>query len=647
MFLRVLLLFGFCGLLGCLAPDPMHDSDDVQGQQQHAQVQHVDTKAPLKIDPNILKNRTFLEAPLLAQDVEAGHLPPVSDRLPDNPLVVVPIDTIGRYGGILRRALTGDIVQTAGPSKTLNENLMGFSRPLPDSIELGLAERYAFLDEGRTAIFYLRKGVKWSDGHPFTVDDILFWYYDMIFDDDARNNPFPPAGWMVDGTPVRFEKVDDHTLKIVSPKPLGRVLPELCRDLIAAPKHVLAPLHPKYNTEATYESFRDSTTTGNMILKPGIPRLSAWVPVEWIRGQRVLYKRNPYYWKVDTAGNQLPYADSLAFNIIQDTQVIMLRFMNGELDLFGRYSRVDMLPTLKTEERKGNFEVRITGPNRGPAYHLNWDCPKPLLREAFRKQEVRMALSHAINREEINEIVFHGLLDPAGFSFGPLSPYFNEKMYRMYSEYDPDLANQLLEEAGYIDGDGDGYREFTDGSRFELTIDFVNPGGLFSDHSVSELVAAHWEAVGVKVHLNGALRDIIVPRRYNNEYDVHYWGLEGPNDPLFYAIGWGIFAKNVPYWHQNSFEEGPDWLWEATENMKRAMTTIDTTARRVYMTRARDLHSIHVPIIALGSMYNVWGTSTRLGNVPRENIGDNAFLGWSRPIFHEQIYIKKTDEIQH
>jgi peptide/nickel transport system substrate-binding protein len=628
-------------VMGCLSPDPGKAVSGFESRQDHQDAVHRETRAPKTIDPAIWSSRAFGEAPQLRERVATGDLPPVSERLPDHPLVVIPVDTIGIYGGMIRRALTGDIVQTAGPAKTLNENLMGFSRPLPDSIVLGLAESYEFLDGGRTALFYLRKGVKWSDGHPFTVDDILFWYYDMVFDDNARADPFPPAGWIVDGKPMRFEKVDEVTLKIVSPKPMGRVLQEVCRDLVAAPRHVLAPFHPRYNHLATYESFRDSTTSASLILKPGIPRLSAWVPVSWERGQRILYARNPYYWKVDTAGNQLPYADSLAFNIIQDTQVILLRFMNGELDLFGRYSRIDMLPTLKTEERKGKFAVRITGPGRGPAYHVNWDCPRPLLREAFRDKNVRMALSHAINREEINEIVFQGLLDAAGFSFGPLSPYFDEKMYRKYADYDPALSRRLLDAAGYRDADGDGFREFKDGSRFELTIDYVSPGGFFSDQAVSELVSAHWEAVGIQVHLNGALRDIIVPRRYNNEYDVHYWGLEGPNDPLFYAIGWGIMAKNVPYWHQHAFEEGPEWLWEVTDHLKQAMTTVDTTQLRVHMSRARDLHSENVPIIALGSLYNVWGATTRLGNVPLENIGDNAFLGWSRPVFHEQIYFKR------
>lgn len=631
-------IYLFLFFLGCLAPDPGHNTPTQPTSS--AQKQTPQTRAPLKIDPAILQNRTFNEAPMFTEQVKQGKLPPVSERLPENPLVIVPLEEIGIYGGTLRRALTGDIAQTPGPNKTLNENLMGYERPFPNSIQLNLAEHFTYQDSGKVAIFKIRKGVKWSDGHPFTVDDILFWYYDMIFDDDARQNPFPPAGWMVDGKPMRLKKIDPHTLEISSPKPLGRVLHELSRALIAAPKHILSPLHPKYNPKTDYNAFREATTSAQLLMQPGIPRISAWIPVEWIRGQRIIYERNPYYWKIDTAGNQLPYADRIIFNIIQDPQVILLKFINGELDLIGRYTRIDMFPTLKVKEKNGKFNLRITGPNRGPAYHLNWDAPNPALREAFRNKNVRIALSHAVNRAEIDEIIFHGLLEPSGYSFGPISPYFSPEAYKKYSEYDPDKARRLLDREGYIDTDGDGIREFRDGSRFELTIDFVHPGGMFNGQPVSELVADHWRAIGIKVNLNGSLRDIIVPRRYNCEYDVHYWGLEGPNAPLTYPIGWAILAKNVPYWHQKAYDEGPPWLREATKYVRLAMTTVDTAKLRTYMTRVRDLHTENVPIITIGSAYHVWGANSRLGNIPYENVADNAFLGWSRPVFHEQIFVK-------
>ena len=619
----------------CLAPDSGIRDETEQAAQAKVAIRK--TRAPKQIDPAILTNRTFGEAPIIADKVKRGELPPVSERLPQNPLIVVPIDTIGQYGGTLRRALTGDIIQTAGVSKTLSESLMGFSRPLPNSIEFNLAESYDFQNGGKTAIFKIRKGIKWSDGHPFTVDDILFWYYDMTLNDDARDDVLPPSVWFVDDKAIQMKKIDDYTLEIISDKALGRVLHAVSSDIIAEPKHYLAQHHPKYNPNSTYEAFRDSTTAAQLIMKPGKPRLSAWVPLEWIRGQRLVYERNPYYFKIDTAGNQLPYADRLIFTVIQDPQVILLKFVNGELDLFGRYSNINMFPTLRSEERKGKFKLRITGPDRGPAYYLNWDTPKVALREAFRNRDVRIALSHAINREEINQIVYHGLLDQSGYSFAPSNPHYAETAYRKYSTFEQDLSKQLLDKAGYRDTDGDGWRELKDGSRFEMNIDIVPGVGV----DICELVAEHWRSVGIKTNLNISLRDIIWPRRLNGEFDIHYWGLEGPADPLGRLNDWAIMAPTVPFWHRNASTEGPAWLHEATGLIKKVLTTIDPNIVHEDMIRVRDLHTDNVPVIVVGSAYSIWGANTRLGNVPFQGSTADVHRGWSRPVFHEQIYVKQ------
>ncbi len=627
------------GLLavGCLAPDPDQGPSVQVEQEARVAESNQRTRTPLQIDPAILADRAFKEAPMLAERVGRGELPPVSERLPENPLVVVPMEEIGRYGGKLRRALTGDIVQTPGVSKTLRENLMGYERPLAKSIQLSLAESYAFQDEGRIAIFKIRKDIKWSDGVPFTVDDILFWYDDMTFNDDARNSPLPPRIWTVDDRPIRMEKVDAHTLKISSPKPLGRVLNALCLSDIAQPKHILARYHPRYSPEATYEAFRDSTTTARLLYKPSIPTLSAWAPVRWDRGQRILYERNPYYWKVDTEGHQLPYADQIEFTVIQDPQVILLKFINVEIDLFGRYSRIDMFPTLKAEEGKGKFKLLISGPTSGPSFYLNWDAPKPALRQAFRDRRVRIALSYAIHREEINQILFHGLLRLSGYSFGPLSPYFSEEAAQKYAEYDPDRARSLLEEAGYRDTDGDGFREFKNGSRFELNIDVTASLGT----DVCELVADQWGEIGIKVNLNVALRDIAWPRRVNGEFDIHYWVQEGPGDPLVHLDDWAIVGSTLPFWHRNASAEGPEWFHEVTRYVNLALTTVDTARLREHMVRVRDLHTDNIPVIVAGSPYHVWGASTRLGNVPPDNSPLDEYRGWSRPVFHEQIFIRE------
>lgn len=595
--------------------------------------------SPPELSSHILDQRLFREAPSLAERVRAGELPPVSERLPERPLVVRPLRETGQYGGTLRRALTGDIVQTAGVSKTLGENLMSFVRPMPTGLVHSIAESHSYRDSGRVAIFKIREGLKWSDGHPFTVDDILFWYYDLQLDENARDNSLPPTVWVVDDKPIRMERVDDTTLRIVSTRPLGRVLHAFTTNEIALPKHFFKKWHPRYNPEMTYQTWRDSTTDAQRLYRPGTPMIGPWAPAEWERGQRLVFERNPYYWKVDTAGNQLPYIDRLVFNVIQDRQVIMLKFMNGELDVFGRYSRIEMLQTLKAQESKGRFRVGLSGPDSGPAFYLNWDAKNENLKRAFRDRRVRIALSHAINREEISEIVYGGWLEPSGYSFGRSNPYFDEADYKRYVAYDPEKAGRLLDEAGYVRPEGRPWRTFPDGSDFEMTIDISGTG----TSDVCELVKSHWEAIGIKVHLNISLRDIIWPRRVNGEFDIHHWGFEGPADPLSRLNDWAIMGDTVPFWHRNASKEGPDWLREATDQILKTLTTIDPDRAREHMHRARSLHAENVPVIVVGSAYRPWGVNRRIGNAPDKVLLSDVYRSM-KAIMHEQLYIKEQDQ---
>jgi len=643
MFRKVIYsLFLFCGLFlyGCIKSDPPENSDRPKASASAPREYRQLTRAPLEIDPTILATRSFGEAPMLAKLVARGELPPVSERLPENPLVVVPVEEIGTYGGTIRRALTDDTVQETEITKTLNENLLGYERPVARSIQLNLAESYQFFEDGKTAVFRIRKGIRWSDGIPFTVDDILFWYYDMVFDKNAMTEPFPPSEWLADGKPIKLEKVDDLTLKITSPKPLGRVLNSLCHDDLAQPKHIWAKYHPRYNAQATYDDFkkRTSVTVGKLVMEPGVPRLSAWVPVEWVRGQKVVYERNPYYWKVDSAGNQLPYADRLLFSIVPESQMILLKFTNGEIDLFGENFKAEMVAAAKAEEKRGRFQLRQSGPVRGPTLYLNWDSRSPALQRAFREKNVRIALSHAISREEIGRIAYNGLLVPSGYSFGPGSPYYSAEAARKYSSYDPQKSRVLLDASGYIDSDGDGTRELKDGSPFEVIIDVINNSGLLD---ICELVADHWKEIGIRVHLNPGKEEIIFPRRLNGEFDIFATLQRGAADPLDAPHHWVIWSPNQPFWHRNASKESPKWLREATAQMKRAFFSVDPKVRREAMVQVRDLHTENIPAIVIGFAYKFWGAHTRLGNVPVESSVENNFRGWPRPIFHEQIFIKQ------
>lgn len=591
---------------------------------------------PTEIDPAILNERRFQEAPDLAAAVKRGELPPVAERLPVNPLVVKTVREIGSYGGTIRRAMAGDIGRENIVQKTLNENLLGWERPIPHSIETNLAERYEFIDDGRTIVLYLREGIRWSDGHPFTTEDILFWYEDMMLNEEARVDPFFNSDWLVGSVPLRMRKVDDHTLEISSDHPLGRIREILTDDVIVYPKHVLAPLHPRYNPEANYADFRRATTDARLSYAPGIPRLSAWVPVEWRRGQRIVYERNPYYWKVDTKGNQLPYADRLVFNVIPNDEVMLFKFINGELDLVARLGQDEAYPTLKAFEKQGNFCVYYAPPRPRSSLNFNWDVPEANLRNAFRNRNVRIALSHAINRVEISEIAEHGLMEPSGYAVGPTSPYFAEEQFFRFAEYNPDLSRQMLDEEGYIDRNGDGYRQFPDGSRFEFTIDAASDKG--GSTILVELVREHWEAIGLRVHLNIAHSSILFQRRLNAQFEVLERGV--PHDMEVQAEHFAIMGTNLPFWHPRANREGPEWLHEVTEAIQQAFATVDFEERRKYLERVRDLHNEHIPIIGIGAVRSTWAASTRLGNIPCKAYIDGIYRGWERPMFHEQLFVK-------
>jgi peptide/nickel transport system substrate-binding protein len=184
--------------------------------------------------------------------------------------------------------------------------------------------------------------------------------------------------------------------------------------------------------------------------------------------------------------------------------------------------------------------------------------------------KVRKALSYGINREEISEIVFFGLFEPAGISFELTSPFYTPEVSRRYAEHDPERARALLDEAGYLNRDGDGYREFSDGRRFEVTIDAFSNSTI---PDITELIAEHWADIGVKVHLNVALQEILVPRRFSGEFEIHVTG--APANPFTAPEKFALTAPFEPFWHRNGLREGPAWLREITALIAAAGTTLD------------------------------------------------------------------------
>ena len=209
-------------LNACIPADPPVDQETTGPAASTSTFDINQTTAPMSIDPAILKSRSFTQSPMWDREVKNGLLPPVADRLPTNPRVIIPFKEIGTYGGKIRRAITGDIVQVPATMKAKDEGLLTFAHPMGDSIEPNLAERWEFKDGGKELYVYIREGIKWSDGHPFTADDVLFYYNDLIFDDDGRplDRNVPPSAFLVGGKPVKLEKIDDLTLKFSSDQPM-------------------------------------------------------------------------------------------------------------------------------------------------------------------------------------------------------------------------------------------------------------------------------------------------------------------------------------------------------------------------------------------------------------------------------------------
>ncbi|MGQ9632385.1 MAG: ABC transporter substrate-binding protein [bacterium] len=534
----------------------------------------------------------YKEAPMLAELVRAGKLPPVEERLPREPLVVPPVEEIGQYGGTWRRAWLGPS-DSPGPSRITYDPILRWDRGGKTVIP-GVAKGWEFSEGGRTLTLFLREGMKWSDGAPFTADDILFWYEDIIMNKEIT--PSKPSWLRVGGELGKVEKVDDYTIRLRFAQPYGILLEVLAwSGDIHAPKHYLKAFHPKYTPEGElqklakergfefwYQLFQNRN---DWIANPDLPTLRAWKPTTPGTAPRFIMERNPYYWKVDTAGNQLPYIDRVVHDLVENTEVINFKAMAGELDMQLRHLMIGNYTVLMENREKGNYRVLKWKAALGADAVLtpNLNHKDPVLHEIINDRRFRIALSIAINREEINELVYLGLGEPRAATVVPDSPAYKEEFARMYAEYDPDRANKLLDEMGLTGRDSEGFRLRPDGKTLALTIEVVPVFGPWVD--VSELVKEYWEAIGVKTAVKVEERSLFYARVQGAEHDVAVWSLDWALHPLVspvrfipYNAAGSRFAPLCGLWYESGGKSGVEpWgdLKRVVDLYERAKVTID------------------------------------------------------------------------
>jgi len=489
--------------------------------------------------PTAVPAAKYSEAPMLA----GMGLPPIDERLPEEPLVVQPVDSLGEYGGTWHRAFLG-VADFHALGRLIYEAVLRWPRDPKDPIQPGLAESWEWSDDGKALTLHFRKGLKWSDGAPFTVDDIIFWWEDI--ENDTNITASRHIEWVVNGEPMQLEKIDDITIKLKFAGPNG--LAETTglafhgcqwplgfeRFGFFAPQHYLKEFHPKHTTGATYEVFEEKAFNFNTEL----PVMYAWKVVQWEAGStEMVAERNPYYWKVDPAGKQLPYIDRIHYTLVENGDALNLMAIAGELDMQHRRISFGQYTVYQENAEKGNYHLLIWPTAQASTITLfpNQSYADPKYRELLQNLKFRQALSVAIDRNMINEVSFLGQAIPRNTTVVRDSPLFQEDIEQYYAEYDTAKAQTLLEEVGLKKG-GDGFYQFADGSPVELIIEGTDAvSGANMD--ALELITQNWNDIGLKTVLQTMSRDIYWPRACGNEVMFATWetdrGLVPMVDPLY------------------------------------------------------------------------------------------------------------------
>jgi peptide/nickel transport system substrate-binding protein len=501
----------------------------------------------------------FAEAPMLAAKVAAGELPPVEERLPENPVVVGGRDSIGVYGGEVRQ------IHNAPEWFTENydwnsERLLQYSDYDLKTIVGNVFESWEVSEDASEWTIMMRKGMKWSDGVPVTTEDIRFWWEDLATDPDVQRGV--PRQFRFGGENMVLEIIDEYTFKCIFATGYGNFAAQLTRyhqssGEVFFPSHFLKQYHAKYADEADLaqkvadrgvESWVQLVSwsgwsnwgVGSWYGPPGVedyPVSSPWKIVSNPESGLYLWERNPYYWKVDQAGNQLPYIDTLRFDYIQDPEQGKLKLIQNELDTLGMHT-VTMAdyPFYKENEANGNYQVADLISCMTDRYKLfpnHYLIEDPVLTEIANHPNFVKALSVAIDRSEVNETLFFGLARVGGDAVNPVSKYYKPSHGEAWAQYDPDLANQLLDEMGLDQRDSEGFRLRPDGQRLTYQIEHAGIRVGASTGKYTEMVVTYWREIGIDATTREIAESLYNERM--NGYQVHcgIWHNDRCTDLLF------------------------------------------------------------------------------------------------------------------
>src|SRR5215212_648017 len=422
----------------------------------------------------------LLETPIFEADVAQGKLPPVANRIPREPSLAE-LETIGRPGGELRMLM-------ASPKDTRLMVVYGYARLVAYTPALALVpDMLAGIEvsEGRSFTLRLRDGHKWSDGKPFTSEDFRYW-----FEEVAQNPELSPYGLpmalLPNGEPPTFAVLDAQTVRYSWSRPNPLFLPALAGAdplFIYSPSHYLRRYHEKYADKEALSGLIKTAGARNWAAlhnkmdamyrndNPDLPSLEPWILKTRPPAERIVFERNPYYYRVDGAGHQLPYIDRVVFSIASN-KIIPAKTGAGESDLQARYLTFDNYTFLKAGETANGYKVLLwrTGPGSQLAIYPNLNVDDEVWRRVLRDVRFRRALSLATNRHEINQAIYFGLANEGQNTVLPQSPLYRPEYRQAWAKYDIAEANRLLDEIGLAWGE-DGLRHLPDGRPLDIVVE--------------------------------------------------------------------------------------------------------------------------------------------------------------------------------
>ncbi len=532
----------------------------------------------------------FKEAPQLAALVQAGKLPPVADRVPAEPLVVKPLEGIGRYGGTWRRAFIG-------PGDGENGNrLVASDKPLfwdftGNTIAPAVARGFELSADGKTTTLFLRRGMKWSDGAPFTADDFVFWFEDLYGNKDIVPAPIPEMS--AGGKPGRMVKLDETTIQFQFDSPHLLFPSMLAGDTLIgggqaarqsgsgtfgayAPAHYLKQFLPKYSSEA--EATRRAKEAGfdtwarmllvrqNWAINTELPTLGPWKTTRAINTPTWAMERNPYYYAVDTAGNQLPYIDNVVMTLADNTEIVNLRAMAGEFDMQERHIDLAKLPVILENRDRGGYDVHLdlafNGADTALHFNLNYTADAEIGR-LLASADFRRALSLGIDRDQLNETFWLGVATPGSAAPAESLPESPGPEWRAkWSVLDVALANRMLDGLGLKAKDREGYRLRSDNGQ-RLVIQLTVTKAFLDWPAHSQMIAQQWRKIGIFADVRDQERALAFQRVRAGEHHIFVFGNTGsellflyPHFVLPVDIGNGILGMDLARWYASNGAQG-------------------------------------------------------------------------------------------